>query len=86
MLKVFLFALVLVFILRKNVGYEYKQQQNSTGSRQRAARFIASWKAPSATAPSPKKQAVTTGRPCIRSASASPAANGRPLATMAVPP
>ena len=29
--RLFLFALVLVFIVRKNVGYEYKQEQDSTG-------------------------------------------------------
>ena len=38
---------------------DYFRRQNSTGSFQSAARFIDSWNSPSATAPSPKKQAVT---------------------------
>ena len=61
-------------------------QQNSTGSRHSAARFSDSWKAPSATAPSPKKQAVTRSSFCNFAASPSPVASGRPPPTMALPP
>ncbi len=45
------------------IAYRLFSQQNSTGSFQSAARFSDSWNSPSATAPSPKKQAVTRGRP-----------------------
>ena len=45
-----------------------------------AARLTPSWNAPSATAPSPKKQATTLGSFCILNASAMPAASGMPPA------
>jgi hypothetical protein len=41
------------------IAYRLFSQQNSTGTSQSAARFIASWNSPSAIAPSPKKQTVT---------------------------
>ena len=68
------------------IAYRLFSQQNSTGSSQSAARFMHSWNSPSATAPSPKKQAVTRDSPRILSASATPTASGRPPPTMAFPP
>ena len=41
------------------IAYRLFSQQNSTGRFHKAARFIDSWNSPSATAPSPKKHAVT---------------------------
>ena len=68
------------------MAYKLFSQQNSNGRSHSAARFIVSWNSPSATAPSPKKHAVTRSRPRSLSASASPAAIGRPPPTIALPP
>src|SRR5438552_3748259 len=55
------------------------------GSFHSAAMLIASWKAPSATAPSPKKQATTCARFCILNARAMPAASGIAIVAGAIP-
>jgi hypothetical protein len=72
--------------IRVPIAYRLFSQRKSTGSFQSEARFSASWNSPSATAPSPKTQAVTRIRPCRASANARPTAIGRPPPTIALPP
>ena len=60
-----------------NAATPLSSHTNSTGSFHSAARFIDSWNAPSATAPSPKKHAVTRRSSRRRSAQlATPASVG----------
>ena len=60
--------------------------EEDTGSRQTAARLTASWNAPWATAPSPKKATATDPSAPIVGGSAAPAAIGSPAATMPLAP
>jgi hypothetical protein len=68
------------------IAYRLFSHTNSTGSFHSAARFNDSWNSPSATAPSPKKQAAMPPRSCSCSASARPTASGSAPPTMALPP
>lgn len=61
-------------------------QTKITGSFHSAAMFIDSWKAPSATAPSPKKATATWVVPRARAEKAPPTAMGMPAPTIALAP
>jgi len=59
---------------------------NSRGNSHRLPRLRLSWKAPSSTAPSPKKATVTLPWPSRRPARATPVEMGRPAATIPLAP
>ena len=61
-------------------------QKKTTGSAHTAARLTASWKAPWATAPSPKKATATVPSDRNWAAVAAPAAIGSPAATIPLAP
>ena len=63
--------------------YQLFSHTKTTGSRQTAARFTASWNAPMLVVPSPKKQTVTCPLRRIFAAQASPQAIGRCAPTIA---
>ncbi len=64
--------------------YMLFSQTKTTGSFFTAAKLTPSWKAPSLTAPSPKKHATTLSVPCCLSAMARPGARVTPPPTMAI--
>ena len=58
-------SIAIDFSVEKDMPYLLFSQTKTTGSFQIAARFTASWKAPSLAAPSPKKHATTWSSPRI---------------------
>ena len=70
----------------ENSAYPLFSQKKTTGSAHTAARFIASWNAPWAGAPSPKKATATLPSARSWAAVAAPTAMGRPAATIPLAP
>ena len=70
----------------ENSAYPLFSQKKTTGSAHTAARLTASWKAPWATAPSPKKATATVPSDRNWAAVAAPAAIGSPAATIPLAP
>ena len=58
-----MFSMANDFSVENDMPYLLFSQRKTTGSFQIAARFTASWKAPSLAAPSPKKLTTTRSRP-----------------------
>ena len=72
--------------LGENSAYPLFSQKKTIGSFHSAARLAASWKAPWATAPSPKNDTTTVLFLRSRAAVATPAAIGTPAATIPLAP